>query len=150
MKVTFISREERLARSDAGEFYLCTEPLEEPRGSELRMSSIEALRDFVGEDESVFVSDFVNTPRLLFIDLELPGLKWEVIERIREWVRMDEHDHAVLVGLLLTPGQEEYDSFLVTKEWLLFDEIFLDLPWLVQAVMKFNDGSKVRPPTRTP
>ena len=150
VKVSFVSREERLARCEAGEFYLCSEPLEEPHGSELRMNAIEALRDFVGEDENVFISDFVNIPRLLFIDLELPGLTWEVIERIRSWVNRDGHSHGVSVGLSLTPGQDEYDSFLVTKEWLLFDEIFLDFPWLVEAVTKLSAGSQAPPPTPPP
>lgn len=150
MKVSFVSREERLARCEAGEFYQCDWPADGEKENEIRSEAIHALRESVGEDENVFISDFMNGPRLLFMELELPGLTWEVIERIRSWVNQDEYAHGVLAGLSLTPGREEYDSFLVTKEWLLFDEIFLDFPWLVEAATKLSAGSQAPPPTRTP
>ena len=150
MKVSFVSREERLGRCETGEFYKCDWPADGEMENEIRSEAIYALRDFVGEDENVFISDFMNGPRVLFISLELPGLTWEVIERIRSWVNQDEHAHGVSIGLPLTPGQEEYDCFLVTKEWMLFDEIFLDFPWLVEAVTKLSDGSQAQPPTPSP
>jgi hypothetical protein len=150
MKVSFVSRKERLGRCKAGEFYQCAWPEDGETENEIRSEAIYSLRDFVGEDENVFISDFMNGPRLLFINLELPGLTWEVIERIRRWINQDEHAHGVSVGLSLTPRQDEYDSFLITKEWLIFDEMFLDFPWLVEAVTKLSDGSQAQPPTRTP
>ena len=140
MKVYFVTREQRLARCENGEFYDCGPPDNWEFENEIRSTAIEALRDFIGEDENTFVSDFVNGPRLLFVDLEMPGLTWDRLGQLRAWVAQDKHDHGILVGIPLTKEQDDYDSFLVTKSVLLFDDAFLALPWLVTAARNLNDS----------
>jgi hypothetical protein len=78
----------------------------------------------VGDD--LFVSDFINRARLIFIDVDVKVLSFNLLSDLKMWVLNDKHQHAIMCGVY---NQKEYlGKFLVNRDVLVCDLSLRKLP----------------------
>lgn len=128
MRALVMSKAERIARCEDGEFYHCG-PFDWDTENELREDSIWNLRDFLTSEDcgysedDVFVSDFCNGVRCLFIDLESHEFfTCDLVSRLLEFVRADKGGHAV-IGLVCAVREDtkELGNFMVSRSAIVIE-----------------------------
>lgn len=123
-----MSKAERIARCEDEEFYPCG-PFDWETENPLRRASIRNLRDFLTSEEcgysedDVFVSDFCNGVRSLFIDLlSQEFFTCDLVSRLLEFVRADPNGHAV-IGLVYAAREstQELGNFMVSRSAIVIE-----------------------------
>lgn len=128
MRALVINKAERIARCEDEEFYPCG-PFDWDTENEIRRDSIWKLRDFLTSEEcgysedDVFVSDFCNGVRCLFIDLlSQEFFTSDLVSRLLEFVRADPNGHAV-IGLVCAAREntEELGNFMISRSAIVIE-----------------------------
>jgi hypothetical protein len=126
MNIRFIDIDELDSLCAQGMFYSKDDPSEE--AALKRETAIEDLASEMDEIEGVLVSDFVNTNRLIFVDLEHEAFNTTTLKKLASWVANDPECHAI--RCLVYHGQSPIGSFLITNKEILFDLAFRATTWL--------------------
>lgn len=127
VKALLMSKEDRIGDCESEEFYSCG-PFDWETEGDVRNNAIEKLREFLFSEESgynddqVYVSDFINRARTLFIDLMAPEvLTCRLIRLVRQFVQDDPHEHAVIALVYGKSAAEELGNFMVAKNAVILE-----------------------------
>ena len=127
MNYEMISGELLEQRCKSGEFYSKDED-DDLQACSIREAAIESLAGQFEGNPDVFISDFVHPWRVVFVDIEMEGFCQELIDALVCWVNSDAENHAI--RCLLYDGKVERGNFLVSKQFVFFEEPFKEFDWL--------------------
>ena len=125
MKAEFISLNSFRKRCESGEFYPvdCENFTGEYDLRQARIEDLVAKMNHFGTN--LYVSDYVNRVRLLFVEVDLEFLSTNMIKDFREWVAKDTHQHAIMGRVF--KSKKSLGKFLVTREHLICDKSLKNL-----------------------
>jgi hypothetical protein len=115
----YISATELQRRCQNGDFYVSDQSANEGIASTVRQEAIYSLQELFKGNDFVFVSNFLNPHRLIFVDIEVEGLCTSVVNMLYDWVTLDQSSHAIRCTLY--DGQTPRGDFLVLKGQILFE-----------------------------